>query len=234
MILNQPKKLSRLFLALLLALFIANPVQARDYIVDLVIFEHLSRAVPSDYSRDLYYPIVRNPVYLGTENAKNSGFLEHGKNPEMTAIVSRLESSSRYSVIDHFSWQQPGLEAELARPLKLTYGDEVNLYLPMNAEGENGLIAAMSPGMEVNPDAVEIVETSRLSGSVTLSLGRFLHLASNLVLIQPEGNGTARLQTSRRMRSNEVHYIDNPRFGLIVLVTPVPEEENDDENEGES
>jgi hypothetical protein len=29
-----------------------------------------------------------------------------------------------------------------------------------------------------------------------------------------------RLQQSRRMRSNEVHYLDHPLFGIIVQVTP--------------
>ncbi|MEN8169716.1 MAG: CsiV family protein [Pseudomonadota bacterium] len=29
-----------------------------------------------------------------------------------------------------------------------------------------------------------------------------------------------RMQQSRRMRSSEIHYIDHPRFGIVVLVTP--------------
>jgi hypothetical protein len=33
------------------------------------------------------------------------------------------------------------------------------------------------------------------------------------------------LQQTRRMRSNEVHYIDHPLLGLIVKFTPVTAEE---------
>jgi hypothetical protein len=32
---------------------------------------------------------------------------------------------------------------------------------------------------------------------------------------------TVVLQEQRRLRSGELHYFDHPRFGLIVLVTPV-------------
>lgn len=206
-------------------LSISNLVMAKDYTVDLVIFESLSPVGPSDYSSNLFYPIVRNPVYLGTANADDSGFTVQKTHPDVVSVVNRLKSSSRYSVIDHVSWRQPGLAENLSRPVRLSYGDMVELYLPISAEGDSGLITALPPGSEVDPDAVEIVSSSRLSGSVSLSLGRFLHLDTNLVLIHPEGTGSARLQAKRRMRSNEIHYIDNPRFGLIVLVTPVPEEE---------
>ncbi len=34
-----------------------------------------------------------------------------------------------------------------------------------------------------------------------------------------------RLQESRRVRSGEVHYLDHPRFGVIVTVTPIPAED---------
>ena len=34
-----------------------------------------------------------------------------------------------------------------------------------------------------------------------------------------------RHQESRRVRTGEVHYLDHPRFGVIVLVTPIPSEE---------
>ena len=33
------------------------------------------------------------------------------------------------------------------------------------------------------------------------------------------------LQQKRRMRSNEVHYIDHPLFGLVIKFTPVTAEE---------
>ena len=60
-----------------------------------------------------------------------------------------------------------------------------------------------------------------LLGQIALSRGRYLHLTLDLVYT-PEGSGERYvLRQTRRMRSNERHYIDHPKFGVIALVTPV-------------
>ncbi len=57
-----------------------------------------------------------------------------------------------------------------------------------------------------------------LTGRVALSRGRYLHLTLDLVL-EPEGSGERYvLRQTRRMRSNERHYIDHPKFGVIALI----------------
>lgn len=73
-----------------------------------------------------------------------------------------------------------------------------------------------------------------VSGSVTVTRGRYLHLDLDLVLnTAPDSNyigedyrfgsvsSSIRLQQKRRMRSKELHYIDHPRFGVLALITPV-------------
>ncbi|HEY6644900.1 CsiV family protein [Povalibacter sp.] len=58
-----------------------------------------------------------------------------------------------------------------------------------------------------------------LTGRVALSRGRYLHLTLDLTL-QPAGSGESYvLRQTRRMRSNERHYIDHPKFGVIALIT---------------
>lgn len=60
---------------------------------------------------------------------------------------------------------------------------------------------------------------SGLTGRVALSRGRYLHLALDLTL-EPAGSGERYvLRQTRRMRSNERHYIDHPKFGVIAVVT---------------
>jgi hypothetical protein len=62
---------------------------------------------------------------------------------------------------------------------------------------------------------------SGLSGEVALSRGRYLHLTLDLAFTPPDAPGERYvLRQSRRMRSNERHYIDHPKFGVIALVTP--------------
>ena len=68
--------------------------------------------------------------------------------------------------------------------------------------------------------AVEVAAGSGLTGRVALSRGRYLHLTLDLALEPAGGAERYVLRQTRRMRSNERHYIDHPKFGVIALVTP--------------
>jgi hypothetical protein len=62
---------------------------------------------------------------------------------------------------------------------------------------------------------------SGLQGQVALSRGRYLHLTLDLVLDSTATDGQRYvLRQTRRMRSNERHYIDSPKFGVIAVITP--------------
>lgn len=64
---------------------------------------------------------------------------------------------------------------------------------------------------------------SSVDGTVTLIRERFLHLDVDLLLQTSAGNGMPaafRLNERRRIRSDELHYFDHPRFGVIARVTP--------------
>jgi hypothetical protein len=61
-------------------------------------------------------------------------------------------------------------------------------------------------------------------GQVALSRGRYLHLTLDLVFAPPEEGGQRYVvRQTRRMRSNERHYFDHPRFGVIAIITPSAE-----------
>lgn len=64
--------------------------------------------------------------------------------------------------------------------------------------------------------------TSGLQGQIALTRGRYLHLTLDLVLDgAATGDGSRYvLRQTRRMRSNERHYIDSPKFGVIAVITP--------------
>ena len=111
---------------------------------------------------------------------------------KLTATADTLRRSRNYQPLAHFGWTQPGYPRGDAK------------YLPINALVPAG---------------------SGLVGQVALSRGRDLHLTLDLVYDAPgatAGEATQRfvLRQSRRMRSNERHYIDSPRFGVIAIVTP--------------
>jgi hypothetical protein len=60
---------------------------------------------------------------------------------------------------------------------------------------------------------------SGLQGQIALSRGRYLHLTLDLVY-DSQGEQRYVLRQTRRMRSNERHYIDSPKFGVIAVITP--------------
>ena len=83
-----------------------------------------------------------------------------------------------------------------------------------------------------------------LEGKITIALSRYLHTFADLVLRRPrlaeeelssnpiQGQFLAtraadtrilnnhRLREHRRMRSKHLHYLDNPEFALLILITP--------------
>lgn len=118
------------------------------------------------------------------------------------AIMDRLGA---YRVLAYGGWVQDGLDESVAQPVDLA-----------------------SIGV-TNP-----------RGTVRLYLGRYLHLSLDLEFRMPPaptqlnpyrlseiGVGKwYRLKTERNaIRSGELHYIDHPLFGVLVLITPAPEEE---------
>jgi hypothetical protein len=63
--------------------------------------------------------------------------------------------------------------------------------------------------------------SSGLAGQIALSRGRYLHLTLDLTFDSPEEGGQRMvMRQTRRMRSNERHYIDHPKFGVIAVITP--------------
>lgn len=60
-----------------------------------------------------------------------------------------------------------------------------------------------------------------LDGTVTLHGGFYLHVDANLIWTQRDASGNAvsfHLDENRRLRLNEIHYLDNARIGVITRV----------------
>jgi hypothetical protein len=110
---------------------------------------------------------------------------------KLTSIYDTLRRSRSYQPLAHFGWTQPGYPRNDAKLLT------INSMVPAG---------------------------SGVVGQVALTRGRYLHLTVDLVYDAPGAAGEPSqrfvLRQSRRMRSNERHYLDSPRFGVIAIVTP--------------
>ena len=111
---------------------------------------------------------------------------------KLTPLEETLRRTRNYQPIAHIGWTQPGYPRNAAQ------------FLPLDSL--------------IDP-------SSGLKGQVALSRGRYLHLTLDLAYEAVAGAGELSqrvvMRTTRRMRSNERHYIDHPRLGVIAIVTPV-------------
>jgi hypothetical protein len=146
-----------------------------------------------------------------------------------------LASSPRYEILSHMAWQQPGLAEDKALNMPVSGGKDYRDSYPERMESR----------WEVN-DQGAIIEVpgpktlNELDGSVKLVLGRYLHIYTDLIYRKPviverldeetqELTETRTLfdipiQSHRRMRSRELHYIDHPMAGILIEVTPLETE----------
>jgi hypothetical protein len=60
------------------------------------------------------------------------------------------------------------------------------------------------------------LEAGRLSGLIRVTRGRYLHLDADLVFRDAATSVPHRIQVSRRFRSNELHYVDHPKLGILI------------------
>lgn len=71
------------------------------------------------------------------------------------------------------------------------------------------------------PVAVATAASKELDGIVRLYVSRFLHLELNLAFQPTDGPGLLhRIDEQRRVKTQELHYFDHPKFGALVRVAP--------------
>jgi hypothetical protein len=220
---------------------LAHAEEIRYYDVEVVLFENLDNAsrqgenwpnsvelelpetrieigqpypgpIPKEYDPKLTFKALKQKDYQLQEQAR------------------KIDESESRRVLLHTGWRQPGMAREEA----------LTVYFKRQ-------IAGASPNSPVTSEVpVDPMATSRLAeaqagdleGMIKVILSRYLHVDSDIVFrphvaeepqsfyvmevientVQPI---VYRLQqTRRRMRSRELHYLDNPVLGMLVLITP--------------
>lgn len=111
------------------------------------------------------------------------------------AITSLLEKDGHYRVLAHQHWQQTIDAKTVAKPVRVT---------------------------ATNP--------AELEGTIRFFMSRHLHLDVNLLFREAvaggeqRGNVVYRLSEQRKLKSQETHYFDHPKLGVLVRVMPLDKE----------
>ena len=133
----------------------------------------------------------------------------------MPEVWNRLRYSKRYQPLLKLAWIQADPTAERALPLHIHNG----LPLPMTPATP----AASAPSDATPPLAPITYQT--VDGTIALRLSRYLFLDADLVYTQPAPDGTLAsyaLKEVRKMKRDELHYLDSPKLGIVVKVTKAP------------
>ena len=199
------------------ALATSATARATDYIVEIVLFETLGAGGGGG---ELWFPKVTSALGLSEERAAAEGFRLVERATELDGSAAKIAASGRYRLLRHFAWRQPGLPRDEAVAVRVNLGRAFDMYLPEDIGPYERFIPA---SIEPRPERTRAVRSTTVNGTLKVYLGRFLHLESLLVFTDEEAGRSYRLFESRKMRSTELHYVDNPRFGLLARIVPIEE-----------
>ncbi|HEY8555698.1 MAG TPA: CsiV family protein [Burkholderiales bacterium] len=124
------------------------------------------------------------------ESAQTASPREMAPTEEFSSIAEALRADGRYRVMLHKRWVQPAEPRSSGSAVALTSWDR------------------------------------ELDGALRFYMSRFLHVELKL-LFQPRSTAiggevapTYVLEEQRRVRSNDLHYFDHPKFGALVRIRP--------------
>ena len=161
------------------------------------------------------------------------------KSYRLTEEAKLLKENDQYRVLMHTAWRQPGMTAETTLPIRLH-----KEYIVTQKTAETPVVN--DPDMPaINLPAPTVAGTQSktiLDGYLKIVLSRYLHANFNLTYktglpLKPESSViinldddeeklaepvvvTYQLQQTRKMRSKEVHYIDHPVIGIVMIAWP--------------
>ena len=197
------------------------------YEVEVILFEDLSNKYSNSEEWLISDDIQTPETQTRKTDSNNSTSAEHPdpvfqkltiENSRLGTQLEKLQKHSNYRILAHKIWKQTGLDAEKAFPIVI--------------DSESTIKAASATDSIATTESLE--NSSSLSGTVTLIMSRYLHINANLVYHKPlllDEEGSNQTQTGnlyknyqvtfeRRMRSKEIHYIDHPFVGMIILAVP--------------
>ncbi len=227
----------------------------RYYDVEVIIFENLDPAARQsevwplqatidlpEHTVELGQPVLSD--WLPAETDKRFSYkLLPASQFQLNEQLEKLSADENYRVLLHTAWRQPGLSRKLALPVhfKRTIAALPELNT-IESNNPDSAYTAASPSATGVPHELE--------GLLRVTLARYLRLEAELlyhaqateqqqtdnpfVVLDTDDSQTGLnnkqvihvKQVRRRIRSNELHYLDHPVLGLLLKITPFKPEES--------
>lgn len=221
---------SRLLLISLLCLIVTqtqaadssdqNPVKYYD--IELIVFKNNS--VPKGHEFNLPTPSAtptENTLDLSSSSsikrALASGFTPLSQEElQLQDNVKRIVRSSRYNLLTHTGWRQPGLEENKTIPVWIKGGRVFGRgyssidQITTSTELENNELTETETQTEsiINPVRSSLPGLYELEGQITITLSRYLHTKAELVLRKPTDTANVLQQNEELVTSDDLNLIE--------------------------
>ncbi len=210
----------------------ASVVSAKDYAIEVIIFENKDGLQQSDEQFN-YKRIIPVPTDgLDLENTNESSQWRTIPEEEyiLNNVAQRLKQSGKYRILKHIAWRQPVFERKDSQAISIKAGRDFSGQFPERAYRQ----FEFNDQTQVNTGNTDN-KVPELEGTLNVVITRYLHIYSDLVYRIPRtipnevSDALDRTQvlvdysvnSHRRMRSRELHYIDHPVVGILVEATPI-------------
>lgn len=200
--------MSRMLFCLMLVLAWPAHAETQRYRVDLIVFIDLrTPSEPADAAR-MPPPdsalSIDDTAALAASGITVLADTAFGLDTEW----ARLRNSRNLRPLARLAWIQQAPPADRGPRLRLRQGEPMSVTVA---------------------DTLLPVSLSALEGSVALRRSRFLHLDVDLHFTEEQVDGWRQyqLRDTRRMRRDELHYLDSPKLGVLARVTQVDERTTD-------
>lgn len=181
-----------------------------------------------DYSSN---PITlnSNPPSTTSDSEKDGAFkLLSASQRSLISAAQRIKASPDLRLLSHLAWRQPVLDRKQAQAILIQTGDQFDTEFEL----EGTITISRARYLHARTDLF-FSQFEPMTSSQELDWTTFDE--EQLDFGQSEWNeglntsaaetqfvrvATANLNQSRRMRSDELHYIDHPLFGMLVQISP--------------
>lgn len=206
-------------LILLAALMTAVVPAYAWYQVEVIVFEYLRPNADGElFAEDAGPPDTEGAVELsdhGMSGTQPGPFAAYRVVPpsryRLGGVQGSLRSSPDYRPLLHVAWEQPGS------------GEGPSRYVRLQRPNEPGVDGA--PAVHEAGDLP--AHAPVLDGTVRVRSGRLLFVDMDIAYLPEAGAldpgsaaaGPVRIRASRKLKLNELHYLDHPLFGVLIEVS---------------
>ena len=217
-----------LILGFLVIVTFALPVQSRSYQVEVVVFSNENPLIAEgevwpdlnslpDFEGSIPLKITSQTHQNGDVDQNSIDYVSLSSELRHLNLESKFELSKELEIILSEGWRQPKTE------------ENIFDYVYLNSEP----VPAFSSENDLSFRETAILTKSfsdlsvkRLQGVVGIRVSHLLYVDLDFIFSSEEG--LVRLAESRKIKLKELNYFDHPLFGVLLMVSPVEDDNSSD------